>query len=166
MQTRSVRSASIALDVMGRLWLPVRRTWRLNERHYGALEGLDKTQTAHRYWAEHVLAWRRSYHTRPPPLADDDERHPRCDPRYVALPDDAIPTGESLADVVARVLPYWYDNIAADIAAGQQVLVVAHGNSLRALVKHLKSFSDSDIVGLSIATGQPWRFQLTDTSLS
>jgi 2,3-bisphosphoglycerate-dependent phosphoglycerate mutase len=160
-QTRAIRSANLALEVMGRSWLPVQRSWRLNERHYGALQGLDKKQTAQRYGTEQVFRWRRSYNVRPPALADDDDdRHARRDPRYTALPDDVVPTTECLADVLARVLPYWYDTIVADLASGRQVLVVAHGNSLRALVKHLKGLSERDIVGLNIATGQPWQFEL------
>jgi len=154
--TRAVRSANITLDAMGRSWLPVRRSWRLNERHYGALQGLDKKQTAARFGAEQVLQWRRSYDTPPPPLVGDGAR----DPRYSELPEELVTTGESLADVLARVLPWWYDAIIPDLAAGRLVLVVAHGNSLRALVKHLKHIPDADIGSLNIATGQPWRFDL------
>ncbi|MHB8467343.1 MAG: 2,3-bisphosphoglycerate-dependent phosphoglycerate mutase [Acidimicrobiales bacterium] len=154
--TRAVRSANITLDAMGRSWLPVRRSWRLNERHYGALQGRDKEQTADRFGAEQVNQWRRSFHTAPPLLTADTGP----DARYSELPADLIPTGESLADVHNRVLPWWYDAIIPDLAAGRVVLVVAHGNSLRALVKHLKAIPDNDIAALSIATGQPWQFEL------
>ena len=156
--TRAVRSANVTLDAMSRSWLPVRRSWRLNERHYGALQGLDKKETAARFGAEQVNTWRRSFDTPPPPLIPDGER----DPRYTNLPDDLFPVGESLVDVLGRVLPWWYDAIVPDLAAHRLVLVVAHGNSLRALVKHLKDVPDADVASLNIATGQPWRFDLDD----
>lgn len=160
MQTRAIRTANLALDAMGRLWVPVRRSWRLNERHYGALQGLDKKQTTERYGKEQVFEWRRSYDTPPPPLALDDERHPRFDERYAALPADVLPASECLADVVARMLPYWYDGIVPDLAAGHTVLVVAHGNSLRALIKHLDGISDADIAEVNLPTGVPIRYEL------
>ncbi len=161
-QTRAIRTANLALEVLDRLWLPVRRHWRLNERHYGALEGLDKKETAQRYGLDQVQRWRRSYDVAPPPLDDDDERHPRHDPRYAHLPTDVLPRAECLRDVVARMLPYWHDAIVPDLRLGRAVLVSAHGNSLRGLVKHLKAISDEDIPGLEIPTGVPWVFELGD----
>jgi len=160
--TRAVRTANLTLDVLERAWLPVRRHWRLNERHYGALQGLDKKQTAEKYGAEQVKLWRRSYATPPPPLALDDERHPVHDPRYRDLPPAALPAAECLADVVVRMVPYWVDAIVPDLRRFGSVLVVAHGNSIRALVKYLKGIDDEDIVGLEIPTGVPWRFVLGD----
>jgi 2,3-bisphosphoglycerate-dependent phosphoglycerate mutase len=160
--TRAIRSAEITIDGLGRAWLPVRRTWRLNERHYGALQGLNKKDTAARYGVEQVAQWRRGYSVSPPPLAEGDLNDARGDARYSVLPPELVPASESLADVVARVLPYWYDSIVADLANQLRVLVVAHGNSLRALVKHLKCISDDEVVDLNIATGQPWRFELNE----
>lgn len=160
--TRAVRTAELALGELGRGWIPVRRHWRLNERHYGALQGLDKAETAERHGAEQVALWRRSYDTRPPALDRGDERHPCLDPRYGRLPPDVLPSTESLADVVARMLPYWHDALAADLSAGASVLVVAHGNSLRALVKHLEGIGDSDITGLEIPTGVPRIYRFDD----
>jgi len=157
---RAIKSANIALDVMGMSWLPVTRHWRLNERHYGALQGLNKAQTADRHGDEQVLMWRRSYHIPPPPLDRDDERHPRHDPRYALLAPEQLPATECLKDVVDRMLPYWYDAIVPDLRQGRIVLVVAHGNSLRALVKHLDDVSDEDIVGLNIPTGIPLVYEL------
>ncbi len=161
--TRAVRTANLALDELGRSWLPVRRHWRLNERHYGDLQGKDKKETAERYGLDQVKLWRRSYDVPPPPLERDDERHPRFDLRYRGLAPSALPASECLADVVARVVPYWEDAIAPDLLAGLGVLVVAHGNSLRALVKFLLRISDEDIPGLEIATGVPWHLQLDDS---
>jgi 2,3-bisphosphoglycerate-dependent phosphoglycerate mutase len=161
-QTRAIRTADLALEEMDRLWLPVRRHWRLNERHYGALQGLDKKETAARHGAEQVKAWRRGYTTPPPPLDPDDTNHPRHDPRYRQLPPDVLPATECLRDVVVRLLPYWHDAIVPDLRAGRQVLVVAHGNSLRALVKHLEGISDEDIPSLDIPTGIPRRYELDD----
>jgi len=158
--TRAVRTANLALDALGRSWLPVRRHWRLNERHYGALQGLNKKETTERYGIEQVKLWRRSYDVPPPPLAPDDERHPRHDPRYRALPLEALPATECLKDVVARMVPYWEDAIAADLHTMGGVLVVAHGNSIRALVKYLKGIPDDEIVGLEVPTGVPWWFRL------
>ena len=160
LQTRAIRTANLALDEMGRLWIPVRRSWRLNERHYGALQGMDKKQTTETYGKEQVFEWRRSYDIPPPPLALDDERHPRFDERYSDLPADVLPASECLADVVARMLPYWYDGIVPDLQAGHTVLVVAHGNSLRALIKHLDGISDADIAEVNLPTGVPIRYEL------
>lgn len=160
LQTRAIRTANLALDAMGRLWVPVRRSWRLNERHYGALQGMDKKQTTEKYGKEQVFEWRRSYDTPPPPLDLDDERHPRFDERYAGLPVDVLPASECLADVVERMLPYWYDTIVPDLRAGHTVLVVAHGNSLRALIKHLDGISDADIAEVNLPTGVPIRYEL------
>ena len=157
---RAIRTANLALDELGALWVPVRRDWRLNERHYGDLEGLDKKETTERFGAEQVFEWRRSYDTPPPPLSPDDERHPRHDRRYADLPPDVLPASECLADVVARMLPYWDDGIVPDLADGRVVLVVAHGNSLRALVKHLDGISDTDIASLNIPTGVPLVYEM------
>ena len=162
MQTRAIRTANLALDQMGRLWLPVRRSWRLNERHYGALQGMDKKQTTEKYGKDQVFEWRRSYDIPPPALDLDDERHPRFDPRYAHLPVDILPAAECLADVVDRMLPYWFDSIIPDLQAGNTVLVVAHGNSLRALIKHLDGISDADIAGLNIPTGIPLVYRLDE----
>jgi 2,3-bisphosphoglycerate-dependent phosphoglycerate mutase len=159
---RAIRTAELTLEVMGRQYLPVRRSWRLNERHYGALQGLNKKQTAEEHGAEQVLLWRRSYDISPPPLAVDDERHPRHDPRYRGLPPDLIPATECLEDVVVRMLPYWYDTIVPDLLDGRQPLIVAHGNSLRALVKHLDRISDEEIIDLNIPTGVPLLYELDD----
>jgi len=160
--TRSVRTANLTLEELGRSWLPVRRHWRLNERHYGALQGLDKKKTAQQFGAEQVKLWRRSYHTPPPPLSLDDDRHPVHDDRYRNLPPAALPDSECLADVVVRMVPYWEDAIAADLRATAGVLVVAHGNSIRALVKYLRDIPDDEIVGLEVPTGVPWWFRLDD----
>ena len=162
LQVRAIRTAHESLDVLERQWIPVRRHWRLNERHYGALQGLDKKETAEEYGLDQVKIWRRSYDVRPPPLEWDDERHARFDPRYASLAPDVVPASECLKDVVERMLPYWYDAIVPDLRAGLVVLVAAHGNSLRALVKHLDGISDDDIVGLNIPTGMPLVFELDD----
>ena len=161
-QQRAIRTAELALAACERSWLPVRRSWRLNERHYGALQGKNKKETAEEFGVDQVKVWRRSYATRPPDLPLDDPTHPRFDPRYTDLPLDVLPAAECLADVVERMLPYWYDAIAPDLTAGRTVLVVAHGNSLRALVKHLDRVSDDDIVELNIPTGQPLVYSLGD----
>lgn len=158
--TRAVRTLNLALEEMGRLWIPVRRHWRLNERHYGALTGLDKAETKARFGPEQFLAWRRSYDTPPPPMPAGDEFDVRGDPRYAGLAPDVVPATECLADVVVRLLPYWQDAIAPDLLAGHTVLVAAHGNSLRALVKHLNGISDAAISGLEIPTGVPIVYQL------
>lgn len=168
--TRAVRTANLALHLAGRTWLPVRRHWRLNERHYGALTGRNKKDTAERFGAEKVKAWRRSYDVPPPPLEDDAELSSTKDPQYRDLPPEVIPRTECLADVVRRVVPYWQDAIVADLrraeAVGGAVLVVAHGNSLRALRKHVEGISDADIVSLEIPTGIPFHYRLaTDLSV-
>lgn len=159
---RAIRTAEIALEELGQSWLPVERSWRLNERHYGALQGLNKKELAERYGSEQVFLWRRSYDVPPPPLQPDDPRHPRHDPRYRLLPPDVLPATECLKDVVARMLPYWQDAIAPRLLEGKRVLVVAHGNSLRALVKHLDSISDEAIAELNIPTGIPLLYRLDD----
>jgi len=158
--TRAVRTADIALAAMGRSWLPVQRSWRLNERHYGALQGLGKVETAERFGAEEVHGWRRGYRTPPPPLARDDPGHPSNDFRYRAVAPGALPSTECLADVVARAIPYFEDAIAPELLAGSAVLVVAHGNSIRALAKFLENISDEAIVDLEIPTGIPRRYDL------
>lgn len=157
---RAIRTAELALDRADRAWLPVRRSWRLNERHYGALQGKDKRQTLQRYGEDQFLRWRRSYDVPPPPLADADEFSQAGDPRYAGLPPELLPRTECLADVVARLLPYWYDGLVPDLRTGATVLVVAHGNSLRALVKHLDRIGDAEIVGLNVPTGIPLLYEL------
>ena len=152
-----------ALEAAGLGWLPVSRSWRLNERHYGALQGKDKAQTREEFGDEQFMTWRRSYDVPPPPLADDDPLSQVGDPRYATLPPELMPRTECLRDVVARMLPYWYDAIVPDLAAGRTVLVVAHGNSLRALVKHLDGISDAAIAELNIPTGIPLLYELDDT---
>ena len=159
---RAIDTANICLDDMGRGWLPVRRSWRLNERHYGALQGLNKSETTEKYGEEQVKIWRRSYATPPPDITPDDPRHPRHDRRYRNLPPEALPSTESLKDVVARMLPYWEDDIAPDLRTGACVMLAAHGNSLRALVKHLDQVSEADIVNLNIPTGVPLVYELDD----
>jgi 2,3-bisphosphoglycerate-dependent phosphoglycerate mutase len=156
--TRAVETAHRALQSLGQPWLPLERSWRLNERHYGALQGLDKKATAARYGAEQTHLWRRSYDVPPPPAADDSPEHPRHDRRYARLAPDQLPASECLRDVVARVLPYWYDAIVPQLRAELNVLVVAHGNSLRALVKHLEGIGDDTIAELNIPTGVPRRY--------
>ena len=159
--TRAIQTAQLALEEAGLLWLPVRRSWRLNERHYGALQGKDKAQTRQEFGDEQFMLWRRSYDVPPPPIADDDPLSQMADPRYQGLPPDLRPRTECLRDVVARLLPYWYDAIAPDLDRGT-VLVVAHGNSLRALVKHLDQIGDAEIAGLNIPTGIPLVYELDD----
>jgi 2,3-bisphosphoglycerate-dependent phosphoglycerate mutase len=153
--TRAIRTLWLMLDEMSSVWLPVERHWRLNERHYGALQGLDKAETAARHGADQVKIWRRSYDIAPPPLADDDPRHPRHDPRYGAVAPSALPGTESLKTTLDRVRPYWEDRILPELRLGKNVLVAAHGNSLRALVKMLEDVSDADITELNIPTGAP-----------
>jgi 2,3-bisphosphoglycerate-dependent phosphoglycerate mutase len=165
LQTRAIRTAELALDEMGLLWLPVRRSWRLNERHYGGLQGKDKKQTTEEYGADQVKIWRRSYDTPPPPMATDHPDNPRFDRRYAELPPDLVPDSECLKDVVERMLPYWFDAIVPDLGAGRTVLVTAHGNSLRALVKHLDLISDDDIAELNLPTGVPMHFELGEDFL-
>jgi 2,3-bisphosphoglycerate-dependent phosphoglycerate mutase len=159
---RAIRTANLALDTADLHWLPVERSWRLNERHYGALQGKDKAQTREEYGEEQFMIWRRSYDTPPPPIADDDPYSQAADARYARLPSELKPRTECLKDVLERALPYWYDSIVPDLAAGRTVLVVAHGNSLRALVKHLDGIGDADIAGLNIPTGIPLLYDLDD----
>ena len=161
---RAIRTLWIALDEMDLMWLPVERTWRLNERHYGALQGLDKAQTVERHGTEQVKVWRRSYDTPPPPLPENDPAHPRFERRYAQVPGAELPSSESLKDTLARVLPFWNARIAPELTAGRNVLVAAHGNSLRALVKMLDGLSDAEIVELNIPTGVPLLYEL-DTKL-
>ncbi len=160
--TRAIKTLGIALDVLDLLWIPVTKSWRLNERHYGALQGLNKAEMVATHGDAQVQIWRRSYDTPPPALAPDDERHPSHDPRYRSLAPRQLPRTESLKDTVARFLPYWHDTIAPDIKAGRRVVIVAHGNSLRALVKYLDNVSESDIVELNIPTGIPLVYELND----
>ncbi|MDQ1375336.1 MAG: 2,3-bisphosphoglycerate-dependent phosphoglycerate mutase [Actinomycetota bacterium] len=162
LQKRAIRTLDLALRELDALWLPVHRHWRLNERHYGALQGKNKKETREQYGDDQLRAWRRGYATPPPPLAADDPAHPRHDPRYRMVPPDQLPSSECLADVVERMLPYWHDVIAADLRAGNRVIVSAHGNSLRALVKHLDGISDDDIADLNIPTGIPLLYELDD----
>jgi len=159
---RAIRTANLALDVCDRSWLPVVRSWRLNERHYGDLQGKDKKQTLATYGEEQFMLWRRSYDVPPPPITAGSEWDVSSDERYARLAPDLVPFTECLADVVARLLPYWYDTVVPDLRAGQTVLVVAHGNSLRAMVKHLGGLSEGEVVGLNIPTGQPLRYDLDD----
>jgi 2,3-bisphosphoglycerate-dependent phosphoglycerate mutase len=160
--TRAIQTAHIALEEAGLLWLPVRRSWRLNERHYGALQGKDKARTRQEFGEEQFMLWRRSYDIPPPPIADDDALSQSGDPRYAGLPPEARPRTECLKDVVVRLLPYWYDAIVPDLEREEAVLVVAHGNSLRALVKHLDGISDAAIADLNIPTGIPLVYELDD----
>ena len=161
--TRAIRTSQLALEAAGRLWIPVRRNWRLNERHYGALQGKNKKQTLEEFGEEQFMLWRRSYDVPPPPIDPEDPFAQTYEERYAALPPDARPSTECLADVVKRLIPYWEDVIVAeDLRAGKKVLVVAHGNSLRALVKHLDGISDADIAELNIPTGIPLVYQLDE----
>lgn len=157
---RAINTAAVALDEMDLAWIPVEKHWRLNERHYGALQGLNKKQTSDEYGPEQVHIWRRSYNTPPPPLETSDPRHPINDPRYAWMPPELAPATECLSDVVDRMLPYWYDQIVPAMRAGKRVLVAAHGNSLRALVKHLDDVSDEEITDLNIPTGIPLVYRL------
>ncbi|MCX5603533.1 phosphoglyceromutase [Streptomyces phaeochromogenes] len=160
LQRRAIRTAQLSLEAADRHWIPVHRSWRLNERHYGALQGKDKAQTLAEYGEEQFMLWRRSYDTPPPPLEDGTEFSQSDDPRYATIPPELRPRTECLKDVVVRMLPYWYDGIVPDLLAGRTVLVAAHGNSLRALVKHLDGVSDADIAGLNIPTGIPLAYEL------
>ncbi|MDQ1697089.1 MAG: 2,3-bisphosphoglycerate-dependent phosphoglycerate mutase [Frankiaceae bacterium] len=162
---RAITTANLALDACDRHWVPVKRHWRLNERHYGDLQGKDKAQVREKYGEDQFMTWRRSYDTPPPPLADDNEWSQTDDPRYASLAPEIVPRTECLKDVVVRLLPYWYDAIVPDLRAGQAVLVVAHGNSLRALVKHLDDVADDAITGLNIPTGIPLRYDLDEKTL-
>jgi len=157
---RAITTAELALAAADRQWIPVRRSWRLNERHYGALQGKDKAATLAEYGEEQFMTWRRSYSTPPPAIEPGSEFSQDTDPRYAFLPPEARPATECLADVVVRMLPYWYDAIVPDLRSGQTVLVTAHGNSLRALVKHLDGMGDDEVVGLNIPTGVPLRYDL------
>ncbi len=157
---RAIRTLWITLDGLDMMWLPVERSWRLNERHYGALQGLDKAQTVAQHGADQVKIWRRSYDIPPPPLSLDDRQHPRFERRYAGVPAGELPASESLKDTLARVLPFWTSRVAPELAAGRNVLVVAHGNSIRALVKMLDGISDEAIVGLNIPTGVPLLYEL------
>ncbi|MBL6749957.1 MAG: 2,3-diphosphoglycerate-dependent phosphoglycerate mutase [Nevskia sp.] len=159
---RAIRTLWLALDAMDRMWIPVHNTWRLNERHYGALQGLDKAETAARHGEAQVKLWRRSYDVPPPPMDPGDAGHPARDPRYAGLDARVLPSTESLATTLDRVLPYWHDAIAPQLKAGQTVLVAAHGNSLRALYKFLNKVSEAEIVELNIPTGIPLRFDLDE----
>jgi 2,3-bisphosphoglycerate-dependent phosphoglycerate mutase len=159
---RAIKTLFLALDTLDQLWIPVFKHWRLNERHYGALQGLNKAETAARHGDAQTKIWRRSYDIPPPPLTPDDERHPSRDPRYADLPATELPLTESLKDTVARFLPYWHETIAPTIQSGKRVIVAAHGNSLRALVKYLDDIPVSEIVELNIPTGIPLVYELND----
>ena len=160
--TRAIRTLCIALDALDMMWIPVHRSWRLNERHYGALQGLNKAETAQEHGEAQVKIWRRSYDIPPPALTPDDPRHPSHDRRYADLAADQLPVTESLKETVTRFLPYWHETIAPSIRAGRRVLIAAHGNSLRALVKYLDQISDQDIIDLNIPTGVPLVYLLND----
>jgi 2,3-bisphosphoglycerate-dependent phosphoglycerate mutase len=159
---RAIATAQDALLACDRHWIPVRRSWRLNERHYGDLQGKNKSQVREQYGEDQFMTWRRSYDTPPPPIADDNEYSQASDLRYAELAPDVVPRTECLKDVVDRLLPYWYDAIVPDLRSGATVLIAAHGNSLRALVKHLDGVSDEEIVGVNIPTGIPLRYDLDD----
>jgi len=159
---RAIQTAHLALDACDRHWIPVRRSWRLNERHYGALQGKDKKATLEEYGEEQFMLWRRSYDTPPPPIDDDDPWSQSGAPAYADLADEILPRTECLADVVSRMLPYWYDAVVPDLRTGRTVCVVAHGNSLRALVKHLDQMSEEAVVGLNIPTGIPLVYRLDE----
>ena len=162
LQTRAIRTLHFALEELNRVWIPVHKSWRLNERHYGDLQGLDKTETREKYGDAQFMLWRRSFDVPPPALSADDERHPKYDPRYRYLAPEVLPGTECLQDVIVRALPYWQDAIVPDLRSGKVVLVAAHGNSLRALIKHLEHISDEDIVGLNVPTGFPRVYELDD----
>ena len=162
MLTRAIKTLFYALDGLGLLWIPVLKDWRLNERHYGALQGLNKAETAQKHSEEQVKIWRRSYDIPPPPLTADDPRHPSHDPRYAAIDPHKLPATECLKDTVARFLPLWHAEIAPAIKQGKRVLIAAHGNSLRALVKYLDNIPDADIVEVNIPTGIPLVYELDD----
>ena len=159
---RAIKTLWLALEEMDLMWLPIHNSWRLNERHYGALQGLNKAETAEKHGMEQVKIWRRSYDIRPPALTKDDERYPGKDPRYAHLNPDEVPQTEALKDTVARFLPYWHETIAPAVREGRRVIIAAHGNSLRALVKYLDNISDTDIVGLNIPTGIPLVYEVDD----
>ena len=157
---RAVKTLNTTLEELDLLWVPTEKHWRLNERHYGALQGLDKAQTAAQFGDAQVLIWRRAYAIAPDPLGQDDPRHPRFDPRYAGVAPADLPATECLRDTVTRVLPFWNERIAPAVRSGQRVLIAAHGNSLRALVKYLDGVSEEDIVGLNVPTGQPLVYEL------
>lgn len=159
---RAIKTLNLALEEMDQLWIPVKKSWRLNEKHYGNLQGLNKAETAERYGDEQVLVWRRSYDVPPAPLADTDERNPRLDPRYKNENPELIPLTESLKETVDRMVPYWEGEIRESLKNNTQVLVAAHGNSLRAVIKYLKGISDADIVSLNLPTGIPYVFEFDD----
>lgn len=159
---RAIKTLWLAMEEMDLMWIPVYRTWRLNERHYGALQGLNKSETAEKHGMEKVKLWRRSYDIRPPALMDDDPRYPGRDPRYAELKPGELPLTECLKDTVERFLPYWHETIAPAVRGGRRVLVSAHGNSLRALIKYLDKISDEEIVGLNVPTGIPLVYELED----
>ena len=159
---RAIRTLWLALDQMDLMWIPITKSWRLNERHYGALQGLNKAETAAKFGDAQVLVWRRSYDIPPPPLDKNDSRYPGQDPRYAGLSDKELPLTECLKDTVERFLPYWHDTIAPQVKADKRVIITAHGNSLRALVKYLDGVSDQEIVGLNIPTGVPLVYELDD----
>jgi len=159
---RAIKTLWLALEELDLMWIPIHNSWRLNERHYGALQGLNKAETAEKHGMDQVKIWRRSYAIQPPPLTKDDERYPGKDPRYALLKPDEVPLTEALKDTVARFLPYWHDTIAPAVREGKRVIIAAHGNSLRALVKYLDNVSDDDIVGLNIPTGIPLVYELED----
>jgi 2,3-bisphosphoglycerate-dependent phosphoglycerate mutase len=159
---RAIRTLWIALEEMDLMWIPVHNSWRLNERHYGALQGLNKAEMAAKFGEQQVLTWRRSYDIRPPALDENDERYPGRDPRYRSLKPSELPLTECLKDTVERFLPYWHETIAPAVKSGQRVVIAAHGNSLRALVKYLDNISDDEIVGLNIPTGIPLVYELSD----
>lgn len=157
---RAIKTLWCVLDEMDLMWIPTDKTWRLNERHYGALQGLNKSETAEKYGDDQVKIWRRSYSTRPPLLEKSDPRYPGKDPRYADLSENDLPLGECLADTIERVLPYWDNTISPEIKAGKRLIIAAHGNSLRALVKHLDNISEDEIVGVNIPTGVPLVYEL------
>ncbi len=159
---RAIKTLWVALEELDRMWIPIRHSWRLNERHYGALQGLNKAETAAKFGEAQVKIWRRAYATPPPPLQDGDPRLEIDDPRYAELPPEAFPRTECLKDTVVRFLPYWHETIAPEIRYGKSVIIAAHGNSLRALIKYLDNVSDEDIVELNVPTGQPLVYELTD----
>jgi 2,3-bisphosphoglycerate-dependent phosphoglycerate mutase len=160
---RAIRTLWIVMDDMDLMWIPVYRSWRLNERHYGALQGLNKAETAEKFGEQQVKIWRRSYDIRPPALEKSDPRYPGNDPQYRDLSEQELPLTECLKDTVARFLPYWHETIAPAVRSGQRVLISAHGNSLRALVKYLDNIPDEDIVGLNIPTGMPLVYELDES---
>jgi len=159
---RAIRTVWIMLEEMDLIWVPIYNSWRLNEKHYGALQGLNKSETASKYGESQVLIWRRSYDVPPPKLKKSDPRYPGNDPRYNGLTEKELPLTECLKDTVARFLPYWHNTIALDVKSDKRVIIVAHGNSLRALIKYLDKVPDKDIVGLNIPTGLPLVYELTD----